>query len=376
MKIAYISYLGQEIVKRWAEWFAKRGHEVYLVLPAHTTKVQAEFKGVHIHKVNIQSYASKIFPFPTIWSGVLPCRKVINEIKPDIVHGQNVIESGLPVVFSGDYPKIVSILGNEPFLELIVYRLLVKTVFWRVNAIHSFAENLTEKTISLGVNKPKIFTIRPCADTKKYNPYLDGFDLKKSLNFENNPLVISTRNLWPGYNVECLIESVPYVIKEIPNAKFMIKMGHIIPEERVEKFKNLVKNLKISNRVKFIGYVPYNDLPKYLACADVYVSTSLFDGLGISNIEALACGTPAVLADIDSTRNLIKKGLHARLYPPKDSKALAKEIIASIKNKEKENKEIHKENFEIIKEHYDFDKNMEKVEKLYENLIDKYKKHK
>jgi len=156
----------------------------------------------------------------------------------------------------------------------------------------------------------------------------------------------------------------------------MIKMGHIIPEERVEKFKNLVKNLKISNRVKFIGYVPYNDLPKYLPCADVYVSTSLFDGLGISNIEALACGTPAVLADIDSTRNLIKKGLHARLYPPKDSKALAKEIIASIKNKEKENKEIHKENFEIIKEHYDFDKNMEKVEKLYENLIDKYKKHK
>ncbi|OQX18843.1 MAG: hypothetical protein BWK75_06240 [Candidatus Altiarchaeales archaeon A3] len=44
------------------------------------------------------------------------------------------------------------------------------------------------------------------------------------------------------------------------------------------------------------------------SCADVYVSTSLSDGLGISNIEALACGTPAVLADIDSTRNLIKKG--------------------------------------------------------------------
>jgi len=68
--------------------------------------------------------------------------------------------------------------------------------------------------------------------------------------------------------------------------------------------------------------------------------------------------------------------VHARLYPPKDSNALAKEIIASIRNKEKDNKEIHKKNFEIIKEHYDFDKNMEKIEQLYKDLIDKHKKYK
>ncbi len=379
MKICYIGRIKGEILRRWVKWFADRGHEVHVICPHESSNISDGLKNVHVHKLDIVNSILnlRVLLFKSVWISIIPTRKIIKEINPDVVHGQDIVGFGLPTMFSGNYQKIISILGLDVLKqskESIVYQVIVKVVAKKADKIHSFADNLTDELVLLGADKDKIITITPAVDTKNFNNYIDSQQIRMSLGWENNPIVISTRNIAPIYNIECFVNAMPIVIKEIPDAKFIIKMGHIDYEYWENKLKILVKELGISNSVKFLGYIPYDDLPKYLAGADVYVSTSLSDGLGISNIEALACGTPAVLADIDSTRNLIKKGLHAHLYPPKDSNALAKEIIASIKNKEKDNKEIHEKNFQIIKEHYDFDKNMEKIEQLYKDLIDKHKK--
>ncbi len=382
MKICYIGWAGNAIIRRWAKWFADNGHEIHIISPHEPiSEISDELKKLHIHNLDIDNSVLnlKILPYKSSWLPIYPSRKIIKEINPDIVHAYDVVYFGLPTVFSGNYPKIVSLMGslclalNQPEVS-VIYKLLIKFVAKRVDRIHSFSDNLTDELALFGVNKKKIITITPAVDTKNFNLDTDNYQIKRSLGLEDNSIIISIRNLAPWYNIGCLVNAIPFVVNKIAGAKFIIKMGHIIHKDHENEIKNLAEELGVSDRVKFISYVKYDDLPKYLACADVYVSTSLLDGLGISNVEALACGTPAVLADIDSTRNLIKKGLYARLYPPKDSKALAKEIIASIKNSEKENKEIHKENFKIIKEHYDFDKNMEKIEQLYEDLIKKHKK--
>ncbi|CEG12658.1 putative glycosyltransferase [groundwater metagenome] len=385
MKICYLTQtVSNDILERWAKWFASRGHEVHLILPKSSssfkifTETTKFSKSICIHNVNIDIPVIKHLPFYTSWNLLLH-RKIISKINPDIIHGLNIIETGIPVAFSGNYVKVVDVLGVEITLIYLnpIYKILVKTAFRRSHLIHFYAENLYEmaKEVSSKKDKDKMFTSYLAVDTKIFNPNINPNEIRKRLELGNDYLVITTRSFASIYNIECLIDAIPIVLKEIPNVKFILKSWYSTEHaDRTNKLKNKVKKLKVFDCVKFIDYVPYNDLPKYLACADVYVSTSLFDGLGISNIEALACGTPAVLADIDSTRNLIKKGLHAHLYLPKDSNALAKEIVASIKNREKDNKEIHKENFRIIKEHYDFDKNIEKIEQLYKDLIDKYKK--
>ncbi len=379
MKICYLAQsLSNDIVERWTKWFASRGHDVHLILPKSFSSFKIftkPVKNIYVHEVNIDTNFVKHFPFYGSWNLLLH-RKTIAKIDPDIVHG---FGNGIPTVFSGNYIKVVSILGLEiaPEYLNVIYKILIKIVFRRSHLIHCYAENLHEMAanVSSKKDKNKIITITPAADTQLFNPYINSKEIRKQLGQEENYLVISTRSVASIYNLECLIDAIPIVVKEIPNTKFILKAWSTTKSvDRANELKDKVKEAGTQNHVKFIDYVEYEELPKYLACADVYVSTSLFDGLGISNIEALACGTPAVLADIDSTRNLTKKGLHARLYPPKDSKALAKEIIASIKNRERGNKEIHKENFKIIKEHYDFNKNMEKMEQLYEDLIKKHKK--
>ncbi|PKP60354.1 MAG: hypothetical protein CVT88_03300 [Candidatus Altiarchaeales archaeon HGW-Altiarchaeales-1] len=375
MRICYIAHACSPHVYRWAEWFTKRGHEVHIISPVLPSEVPDELKDVYLHELNFDNYSSfiKILPFKSIWLTIFSCRKIIKEIKPDIVQGIDITDFGLPALFCGDYPNSVSAWGSDVLIypkRSMITRLIVKFVAKRAELIHSFAYNLTDELISFGADKERIFTISPTICIENFNIAVNGSKIRKSLGWENNPVVISVRDFAPVYNIECLINAVPTIIKEIPDAKFLIK--GIGPLE--DKLKNMIKEIGISDSVKIMGHVPYKELPKYLACADVYVSTALSEGLGIANLESIACGIPAVLTDITSDRNLIKAGLNVHLFPVKNSKILAEKIIYLIKNKQRE--EIKKENFEIIKEHYDFDKNMEKIKKLYEDLIEKHKKMK
>lgn len=77
-------------------------------------------------------------------------------------------------------------------------------------------------------------------------------------------------------------------------------------------------------RVHEIGYLPDQDRPRYYSLADLYVSPSILEGLGITPIEAMACGTPAVVTSASS--GLEEVGDASLVVPPYDVQALAGRI--------------------------------------------------
>lgn len=68
-------------------------------------------------------------------------------------------------------------------------------------------------------------------------------------------------------------------------------------EER-DKLKNLVHSLNLEDRIIFVGRVSDEDLPKYYAAADVFVTASLHEGFCVPIIEALASGKPVIVPNI------------------------------------------------------------------------------
>lgn len=376
MKICFIMGVITAHMKNWTEWFADNGHEVHIILTSPIKSPITVKKNIQLHRVNPDDwhFLIKILPFKSKWAYLLLYRELIKEIDPDIVHGQDITVTGLPTAFSGNYPKAVSAWGSDVLIHPKKSKkimLWMKYVLKRADLIHSFADSLTDALISLGADKEKTATIPPGADTETFNLDADGSKIRKSLGWENNPIVISTRSFRPVYNIECLINAIPIVIKELPDAKFIIKgMDYIGSLEN--KLKNMVEELGISDNVKFIGFVEYEELPEYLAAADVYVSTALSEGCGISNLEAISCGVPVILGDIPTSRNIIKEGLKITLFPVKNSNVLAEKIIHLIKNKP--SKEVRKENSRIVNEKFSWNTQMKKVEKLYEDLIEKHKK--
>lgn len=64
--------------------------------------------------------------------------------------------------------------------------------------------------------------------------------------------------------------------------------------------KKQVQELGLNHRVKFLEYVPYDDLPKIISGAIALVFPSLWEGFGLPVLEAMACGTPVITSNLSS----------------------------------------------------------------------------
>jgi len=77
------------------------------------------------------------------------------------------------------------------------------------------------------------------------------------------------------------------------------------------KYRDLAKKLNIDESVKFIGYIPYEDLPLLYNGSECFVFPSLYEGFGIPLLEAMSCGRPVITSNVSSLPEI---GKDAVLY--------------------------------------------------------------
>ena len=369
MKICYLGDARSIHTKRWVEYFAKE-HEIDLItldyaedesiIPEETYKKM----GVRVHKISKKTPFLLLAPFKI--------RKLIKKIKPDIVHAHYVTQYGFCGAFSGFHPLVVSAWGSDVLVDpnkSKILKLMVKFALKRADLITCDGEHIKESLTELGAKTRKICIIYFGTDTKKFKPGGRSEKIREKLEVVDSPTVISIRGLKPIYDVESFIASAPLVLKEVPKAKFIIAGEG--PEEN--HLKELAKSLGILDNVRFVGLIPNDKLPHYLTSMDVYVSTSLSDaGLAASTAEAMACGLPVVITDFGDNRKWVEDGVNGFIVPLKDPKALAEKIIYLLKH-EDIRKKFGMRNRRIIEERNNYYKEMEKMEKIYIELVERYK---
>ncbi|MCK4731126.1 MAG: glycosyltransferase family 4 protein, partial [Methanophagales archaeon] len=221
-----------------------------------------------------------------------------------------------------------------------------------------------------GADHQKIYRIYWGTDTRTFNPEQRSEQIRTDLGIINSPTIISSKNFEKEYDIESLVKSVPLVLKKVPKAEFVIA-GRGSQEAEL---KQLAKFLGVSDSVNFMGYIPSDVFPKYLASADIYVCTSLSDGgLAIATKEAMACELPVIITDLGVNIEWIENGKNGFVVPLKDPKTIAEKIIYLIERKDVRAK-FGKMGRKMVKERFEYNKEMNKVEKIYEHLISVHKK--
>ncbi len=82
----------------------------------------------------------------------------------------------------------------------------------------------------------------------------------------------------------------------------------------------------LEDNIRFLGYVPYADLPLLYNAADVFVYPSLYEGFGLPPVEAMACGLPVACANASSLPEVV--GRAAALFDPHDVDDIARTVAA------------------------------------------------
>jgi glycosyltransferase involved in cell wall biosynthesis len=196
----------------------------------------------------------------------------------------------------------------------------------RAKYIICVSEVLKREVEKLGVKRENIFVLPMGVE----EPFLKPLRNRGVDRIGQGFTILSNRQLQPIYNISLLIRAIPIVLKEEPDAKFVI--GGIGSER--ENLEKQVKDLNIRPSVQFLGWVMHEEMPKLLSQADIYISTSLDDGTSVSLLEAMASGAFPIVTDIPSNREWISDGENGFLVPLDDEEFLAERIIKAIRNKD------------------------------------------
>ncbi|HEX5065583.1 MAG TPA: glycosyltransferase family 1 protein [Myxococcota bacterium] len=124
----------------------------------------------------------------------------------------------------------------------------------------------------------------------------------------------------------------------------------------------------IEDRVVFTGRRSREFLKLYYSAADVFVTTPWYEPFGITPLEAMACGTPVLGADVGGIRFSVVDGMTGRLVPPNDPEALAERLAELYRDPERL-KELGRNGIKRVHSHFTWQKVARSVGCWYDELM-------
>jgi len=238
-------------------------------------------------------------------------------------------------------PVVVQPFGSESFKTRSLEK-LANYVMWypqsrysmhRAEAIASEGEAQSKEIAQIyGVNKDKIFLLPDGVDIGEIRGCLESSKLRREdLGLREDELVlINVNRLEENKGVRYLIEALPQIKKAVGQVRLII----VGAGSQEENLKSQIDSLGLSGTVLHFKNVEDGLLFNYFKLADISVTPTLFEGLPIVLLEAMACGLPVITTDITDNSQVVKNGKNGYLVPPGDSKAIGEAVISIWQRKE------------------------------------------
>ena len=223
------------------------------------------------------------------------------------------------------------------------------------------------------LNKKKIIDLNIAHENKIKNIY-SGIDLslftnkrddefRKELNLENDHLLLgSVGRLSNQKDPITMIEAFGIISKPFPNAHLALVGDGELKGKILEK----IDQLKLNDRIHLTGNK--NNPWSVYHSIDLFIMSSIYEGLGRSITEALSCGVPVVCTDVEGVPEIVRDNITGILVRPKDSNKLADAIIRTLNDMETA-KKMAEEGRRFVNDNFDVNKMVNDIDSLYNTLL-------
>ena len=177
----------------------------------------------------------------------------------------------------------------------------------------------------------KIKVIPPGYDDTRFFPVslASRRALKEELQIDGR-IVLALGRMAKNKGYDLLLRSMPAVFERLEDVKLLLAVGSTEPSEseivQVAELKSLATDLGIAERVIFRDFIPDEWLADYYRAADVFTLSSRYEPFGMTAVEAMACGTPAVVTTEGGLWEHVTWGLDALYANPFDPDAFGHAI--------------------------------------------------
>jgi glycosyltransferase involved in cell wall biosynthesis len=339
----------------------------------------AEIDDVKLHILKERDGSTLSFiqrPFQT--------KKIVQTIKPDVLHAHFLLNYGFFGAYSGFHPFIITMWANEidprqeptlenTFLKLGLTKMSIDYTLKKADLIQTLESYQKELCMEYGVPEERIVVLYNYVDETVFSPEKRSQKLRKDLGIGDGTAVICLRGFDPRYKVNTFVRAIPPVLREVPDAIFLLA-GDAKSENDRNAMVNLSKELGIEKNLKFLGYIGFDLLPSYLASSDIHVDTTIRGaGIGHGNIQAMSCGLPRLAAGRKGIEETVRDGETGYVYGPEDHEELANRLIILLKDRNLR-VDMGRRNRKFVEKINREGRTEIGIEKYYEDLISKCKK--
>ncbi|NMB93353.1 MAG: glycosyltransferase family 4 protein [Flexilinea flocculi] len=247
--------------------------------------------------------------------------RTLNQLKPDVIHSHLAacIYAAPWVLF---HPvKMVHTIHNSPQYEGNIYRRIVLWFLFHTNRAIPIALSPQNKLMIsqyFHIKELQVKIVRNPVQLNQYHAKKLNHQDQKSIRF------INVGRLTRQKNQVFLLNAFKKLHNLYPNISLMI-VGDGPEREELEK---TVNRLQMRDSVVFTGEV--EKIEDYLALADIFVLTSIYEGLPLSVLEAMASGLPIIASDVGGIRDIVEE--NGMIVPVNDESALIHAMAEQINN--------------------------------------------
>jgi len=321
-----------------------------------------EIERLHIQVIELQRKTNKEF------ARLFKLIQLFKTLKPNIVHSYAFSANSYSRI-AGYFAKVPVIIASERNAaeigtdkgkyQLFIDKLLALISHGIICNSYKASESLVKK---YAYNSKKVFTVHNGIN-------IEQFLLESNLNKEEKSTkkVIGTVcRLHPQKNITLFLDMAKIILEKYPYLKLkFIIIGEGVLRAESEKYS---QHLDIVSEIKFYG--ERDDIPALLQTLDIYVMTSLYEGLSNAIMEAMLAGLPVVVTDVGGNSELVINGETGFLCPLNNANMLADKVTKLINNKSMAN-QMGKCGKKRIIDEFGVDKMIQKTEGIYMKFLKK-----
>jgi glycosyltransferase involved in cell wall biosynthesis len=202
----------------------------------------------------------------------LGIRRLLRRIEPDLVMAMTLENNGVLAMISGFHPVALWSLGHIALSvkseTSLVVRWLIQRMVRTADLVYTGEGSGIRRLVEMGCPRENIRVNIHGIDVDQFRPDLRSEELRAELGATpSTPVVLCLRALLEDHDTTTFVRAIPKVLERHPEARFVLVGGG--PEW--DRVQSLVREFQLENVLRCTGYLPYTELPRYLASADIYV---------------------------------------------------------------------------------------------------------
>lgn len=254
--------------------------------------------------------------------------RAIKQVRPDVVHAHDphaVAIASLALSMSTQPRRAPLIASRRVDFHL------KKNAFsrWKYDQVDLFicaSEAIRRMLLSDGIAETRAVTVHEGIDLARVAA-APVAPLREELFLPHgSPIIGNVAALVAHKGQRYLVEAAALVVRQVPDARFVMAGEG----ELRETLENHIKHLGLEKHVKLAGFRP--DILSLHKAFDIFVMSSVTEGLGTSLLDAMACGKPIVATSAGGMPEVVEDGRTGLLIPPRDHHAMATAIVRLLKD--------------------------------------------